>query len=211
MLRISEIFTSIQGETTFAGWPSTFVRLSGCNLRCRWCDTRYALEGGEEWERGRILEAVAGGPHLVTVTGGEPLCQAETPDLVRELLDGGRQVIVETNGSLSVERLDTRAHRIVDLKPPSSGCTDRILWSNLDLLSERDEIKIVVADEGDFAWARNLLAGDPRLGRLTVNLSPARGRMPASVLADKILSAGLRVRLNCQLHKILWPASERGR
>ena len=211
MLLVSEVFISLQGETTFTGWPSTFIRLGGCNLRCRWCDTLHALSGGDAWERERLLQEAARGPRLVTITGGEPLCQPETPDLVRDLLDAGHTVVVETNGSLPIDALDPAAHRIVDLKPPSSGETDQICWPNLDLLTAGDEVKIVIADEADFAWAREHLAADPRLRAVTVNLSPAHGRMAPDALAEKILASGLQVRLNFQLHKLLWPTVERGR
>ncbi len=211
MLLVAEIFTSVQGETTFSGRLSSFIRLAGCNLRCRWCDTAYAREGGEPWELDRILQRVAGGPVLVTVTGGEPLCQEETPVLVRSLLEEGRTVLVETNGSLPIDALDPRSHRIVDLKPPSSGETGSIHWPNLDLLSPRDEILIVIADRSDYVWARDLLRSDPRLAGVTVNFSPAHGAMAARELAEWIVDEQLEVRLNVQLHRILWPDEARGR
>ena len=211
MLLVAEIFTSVQGETTFTGRLSSFVRLAGCNLRCRWCDTAYAQAGGEPWDIDRILRHVAAGPRLVTVTGGEPLCQEETPELVRVLLSAGHQVIVETNGSLPIDPLDPGSHRIVDLKPPSSGETQKIHWPNLDRLSWRDEVKIVVADHGDYAWAAGLLAADARLAGVTVNLSPAHGLLQARELASWIVRDGLEVRLNVQLHRILWPEDDAGR
>jgi 7-carboxy-7-deazaguanine synthase len=148
---------------------------------------------------------------LVTITGGEPLCQAETPGLVRDLLEAGHRVVVETNGTLPIDTLQEAAHRIVDLKPPSSGETERILWSNLDLLAGGDEVKILIADRADFAWAENLLAADSRLRGTTVNLSPVHGVLTGTELARMILEAGLEVRLNCQLHKFLWPEEDRGR
>ena len=148
MLRVSEVFRSIQGETSRAGRPCVFIRLAGCNLNCRWCDTRYAREGGDAWTLADLLDAVDGGPQGVCVTGGEPLLQEETPALVRALLDRGRSVAVETNGSLPIEAIDARASRALDLKAPSSGETEKMLWSNLDLLTPRDEVKIVIATAG---------------------------------------------------------------
>ncbi len=210
MLDVIEVFRSIEGETTLAGRPCGFIRLAGCNLECRWCDTRYAREGGEAWEIGRLLAMFASGPRLACVTGGEPLLQEETPSLVRALLDAGHQVAVETNGSLPIDVIDTRARRMVDLKPPSSGEQDRTDWRNLDLLVPHDEVKIVIADRGDYAWARELITRDRRLARVTVNLSP-QGMAGARELSEWILADGLEVRLNVQLHKVLWPEQPRGR
>jgi 7-carboxy-7-deazaguanine synthase len=212
MLHIAEIFTSIQGETSLTGWPCTFIRLAGCNLGCRWCDTPGARAGGEPWELERLVESVGSGPPpLVAVTGGEPLCQEETPELVRRLLARGRTVLVETNGSLPIDRIDARASRIVDLKSPSSGETARIHWANLDLLTPRDELKIVIADRADYEWAKDLLATDPRVSRVTVNLSPAAPLLTGRELADWLVADKLHARLNVQLHRVLWPGEERGR
>jgi 7-carboxy-7-deazaguanine synthase len=211
MLDVSEVFRSIEGETSLAGRPCGFIRLTGCNLDCRWCDTRYAREGGEAWEIARLLEAMRAGPRLVCVTGGEPLLQDETPALVQALLAAGHDVAVETNGSLPIDVIDARARRMVDLKPPSSGEKDRIYWPNLELLALRDEIKIVIADRDDYTWAKDVLARNRRLSAVTVNLSPARGALAARELAAWILADGLEVRLNVQLHKVLWPEEERGR
>ena len=211
MLRVSEVFRSIQGETSRAGRPCVFIRLAGCNLNCRWCDTRYAREGGDAWTLADLLDAVDGGPQGVCVTGGEPLLQEETPALVRALLDRGRSVAVETNGSLPIEAIDARASRALDLKAPSSGETEKMLWSNLDLLTPRDEVKIVIADRSDYTWAAALLARYRRLAGRTVNLSPAQGMLGAAELAEWILADRLEVRLNVQLHRILWPDAGRGR
>ena len=211
MLYVTEVFTSIQGETTFAGWPSSFIRLSGCNLRCRWCDTRYAYEQGEQREIGELVEAVASGPTLVSVTGGEPLLQEDTPRLLTALADSGHRVIVETNGSLPVDSLDPRCHRIVDLKPPSSGEVGSTLWDNLSYLSARDEVKIVIADRGDFEWAENVVAVRRLPGEISVNFSPAHGMLAPRQLAEWILASGLHVRLNLQLHRLIWPDATQGR
>ncbi|HAK97638.1 MAG TPA: 7-carboxy-7-deazaguanine synthase QueE [Planctomycetes bacterium] len=211
MLNVIEVFRSIQGETTLAGRPSCFIRLAGCNLDCRWCDTRYAREAGRARALDDLIAAVDGGPRRVCITGGEPLLQEETPALVRALLDGGRLVAVETNGSLPIDAIDARASRMVDLKPPSSGETERMHWPNLELLTPRDEVKIVIAGRDDYAWAAALLARDRRLARCTVNLSPVQGALAAAELAEWILDDGLDVRLNVQLHKVLWPGAARGR
>lgn len=211
MLDVIEVFRSIEGETTLAGRPCGFIRLSGCNLDCRWCDTRYARERGEAWDIARLAGAMRAGPHLVCVTGGEPLLQEETPELVLALLAEGHDVAVETNGSLPIDVIDARARRMVDLKPPSSGEKDRIYWPNLELLAPRDEIKIVIADREDYVWAKDALARHRRLAEVVVNLSPAHGTLPARELAEWILADGLEVRLNVQLHRLLWPEAARGR
>ncbi len=211
MLNVIEVFRSIQGETTLAGWPCGFIRLAGCNLDCRWCDTRYAREGGRAWALAGLIAAMEGGPRRVCITGGEPLLQEETPALVRALLDRGRLVAVETNGSLPIDAIDARAARIVDLKPPSSGEAEKTRWANLDLLTPLDEVKIVIAGREDYAWAAEVLARDRRLAGRTVNLSPAPGALAAAELAEWILADRLDARLNVQLHKVLWPEAARGR
>ena len=211
MLLVSEVFRSIQGESTFSGWPFTFVRLAGCNLHCRWCDTLYAREGGTPRDMASLVEEACAGPPRVCVTGGEPLLQAQTPDLVAALLDAGLIVLVETNGSLPIDRIDSRAHRIVDLKPPSSGEEQANHWPNMSLLTARDELKIVVADREDFRWAVRTLAACTPLAAAPVNLSPAHGTVPPGMLADWILAEGLDARVNLQLHRCLWPEAPRGR
>lgn len=216
-VRVTEIFHSIQGESTRAGLPCTFVRLTGCPLRCVWCDTAYAFHGGTRMAIGEVLEAVAGkGCNLVEITGGEPLVQPGAAVLARRLLDDGYTVLVETSGAVDVSVLDDRAHRIMDLKCPGSGEEHRNLWSNLDHLTGRDEIKFVVADRADFEWAAAVIrrhrlgarVGDGTLGALLV--SPVWGMEEPEELAGAILDSGLPVRFQTQLHKHIWGPGREG-
>jgi 7-carboxy-7-deazaguanine synthase len=210
MLRVSEIFFSLQGESTFAGLPCVFVRLAGCNLDCFYCDTRYAREGGETLSRATILNRVEEYPcRLVEITGGEPLLQAETPALVVDLADRGWEVLVETNGSLDISVLDPRVVRVMDLKCPSSGETEKMRWDNLTHLTPRDEVKFVVAGREDYLWAKGVVEERLPAGP-AVLFSPAAGSIPPADLAAWILEDGLAVRLQLQLQKIIWPEEERG-
>jgi 7-carboxy-7-deazaguanine synthase len=215
-LRISEIFHSIQGESTWAGLPCTFVRLVGCPLRCVWCDTEYAFHGGTPMELAAILAAVdeAGAP-LVEVTGGEPLIHANAFVLVAALLDRGYTVLVETSGAIDIAPLDPRAHTIMDLKCPGSGEEGRNLWSNLDHLSDRDEVKFVLRDEADYRWARDVVRDrlEPRLRQGTLRavlFSPVWGELDWRELAEWVLRDRLPVRYQLQLHKLIWGAEVRG-
>lgn len=212
-LRVTEIFYSIQGESTWAGTPCAFVRLSGCNLRCRWCDTAYSYPAGEERSIGDILQTVADfGVALVEITGGEPLAQEGSPALAQALIDAGYTVLVETNGSLPMDRLPSAVHRIMDLKAPGSGMSGHIYWPNLDVLSAaRDEIKAVLSDREDYEWARDLIHtyGLDKRCR-AVLFSPVSGALSARQLAEWILADRLPVRLQVQLHKIIWPPEMRG-
>ena len=210
-LRITEIFHSIQGESTWAGLPCTFVRLTGCPLRCVWCDTEYAFHGGETLAIDDVMETVRGiGTPLVEITGGEPLIQQGAFDLAEQLLEEGFTVLVETSGALDVAPLDPRAHKIMDLKCPGSGEVERNLWSNLDHLTARDEVKFVVVDREDYAWARDVIRDrgldkavvDGRLRALLI--SPAWDAIDFQELAGWILEDGLPVRLQPQLHKLIW-------
>lgn len=214
---MTEIFHSIQGESTWAGMPCTFVRLTGCPLRCVWCDTAYAFSGGERMSFDAILAAVeAHGCGLVELTGGEPLAQAGAYALVDRLLEAGFTVLVETSGAIDVGLLDPRAHRIMDLKCPGSGEVARNLWSNLDHLTARDEVKFVVADRADYEWARDIiverdLADRVRDGSLNALLmSPVWGETDLEALARWILEDGLPVRFQTQLHKHIWGADAMG-
>jgi 7-carboxy-7-deazaguanine synthase len=216
-LRITEIFHSIQGESTWAGLPCTFVRLTGCPLRCVWCDTEYAFHGGERMTLAQIEEAVvAFGTPLVEVTGGEPLAHRNAFPLVQRLLDRGFTVLVETSGAVDVAPLDARAHRIMDLKCPGSGEQARNLWSNLDHLTQRDEIKFVVTDRADFDWAVRVirergLDERVRTGTLrALHISPVWGRVEWQELAAWILEERLPIRLQPQLHKLIWGANVPG-
>jgi len=212
-LRIREIFYSIQGESSFAGRPCVFVRLSGCNLRCTWCDTTYAYSGGEWLDLSAVEDRVrAFGCGLVEIIGGEPLLQDETPLLVKRLLDGGYRVLVETNGTQDIRRLDSRCIRIVDVKCPSSGEEKHNLMSNIEYLNSNDEVKFVLADRGDYEYARAILRGREELAdRLQPPLlSPVHGLLDPAELAKGILADGLDVRMQIQLHKVLWGAEKRG-
>ena len=210
-LRVTEIFHSLQGESTRAGLPTVFVRLTGCPLRCAWCDTDYAFSGGETMTLGAVLMEVAkhGALH-VCVTGGEPLAQKACLSLLAALCDAGYSVSLETSGALDISGVDPRVSRIMDLKAPASGEADRNHWENLALLNARDELKIVLADEADYMWAKSVLA-ERRLDAVCpVLLSPVAGKLAPRQLADWVLRDKLPVRVQLQLHKLIWGA-ERGR
>ncbi|MGD2115791.1 MAG: radical SAM protein, partial [Acidobacteriota bacterium] len=177
-LRLTEIFHSIQGESTFAGRPCVFVRLTGCQMRCRWCDTEYAFHGGSWWTLDEIVEEVAGhGCPLVEVTGGEPLLQPDVLPLMERLADAGYEVLLETGGGLDVSGVDPRVHRILDVKCPGSGEAEANRWENLDLLRPGDEVKLVLADEADYRWAKRLVE-ERRLAEICpVLFSPVAGEL----------------------------------
>lgn len=204
-LRISEIFFSIQGESSRIGLPTVFVRLTGCPLRCTYCDTAYAFSGGRNMTLAQILAEVASHhPRYVTVTGGEPLAQKNCPHLLRTLCDAGYEVSLETGGSLDLRGVDARVMKVVDIKTPGSGEMERNLWSNLAALNARDEIKFVLCDENDYRWAAQVLRERGLAARCAVLFSPALGRLAAATLAGWILRDNLPVRLQVQLHKLLW-------
>ncbi|MBY6205755.1 7-carboxy-7-deazaguanine synthase QueE [Halomonas denitrificans] len=203
-LKITEIFRSLQGESASSGWPTTFVRLTGCPLRCSWCDTAYAFHGGEWWTVEAVLDRVErNGCRHVCVTGGEPLAQRTCLTLLARLCDAGHRVSLETSGALPVADVDPRVVKILDLKLPGSGEAARNDWTNLDHLQAHDEIKFVVADRADFdqavAWVR-----EHELERWTVWFSPVWEGLPPATLADWLLESGLDARLQVQLHKVLW-------
>jgi 7-carboxy-7-deazaguanine synthase len=204
-MKLNEILYSIQGESHYAGRPCTLVRLSGCNLRCSYCDTQYAYDEGEEKTIETIVSAVESlRCRLVEVTGGEPLLQEECPDLVQAFLDKGYTVLVETNGSLDIRRLPAQAICIMDLKCPSSGMSERMHLGNLDSLREKDEVKFVIQDYKDYAWATRILEQFPhRLWK--VSFSPIHGVLSLERLASWILDDRMDVRLQPQLHKYIWP------
>ena len=204
-LRITEVFYSLQGEASRVGLPTVFVRLTGCPLRCSWCDTTYSFTGGEPATIASVLAEVAKYPaRQVCVTGGEPLSQKECLPLLVALCDAGYDVSLETSGALDVSAVDPRVSRIMDLKAPDSGEVGRNLWSNLDCLNARDEIKIVIASRGDYEWARDVVR-QRQIDRICpVLFSPAQGLIEAGSLADWILEDGLNVRFQLQLHKLLW-------
>lgn len=204
-LRITEIFASLQGESSRVGLPTVFVRLTGCPLRCVWCDTEYAFQGGETRSLESILNEVSShGLHHVCVTGGEPLAQKSCPALLTALCDAGFSVSLETSGALDISPVDPRVARIMDLKAPGSGEAARNRWENLPLLGPDDEIKIVLADENDYEWAREVIANHNLSKCCSVLLSPVQGQLNPSDLADWIVRDRLPVRFQLQLHKILW-------
>jgi 7-carboxy-7-deazaguanine synthase len=210
-VHVSEIFYSIQGETSYAGRPCMFVRLAGCNLDCSYCDTRYARHGGTPMSVDSIVQKVAEHPvRLVMVTGGEPLLQDETPELIRRLNSSGHLVLVETNGSLDIGVLPDEVIRIVDMKCPDSGMADRMLMANLERVGERDEVKFVISTRKDYLWAKELMLRYSLPQRTTVLLSPAHGVLEPRDLAEWILEDHLECVLQLQLHKILWPGNQRG-
>ena len=205
LLRVSEIFASLQGESTTVGVPTVFVRLTGCPLRCRWCDTAYAFSGGERLTIDEILARVSDlGLPEVCVTGGEPLAQAACRDLLTALADAGHRVSLETSGALSIAGLDPRVRCVMDLKAPGSGEADKNLWDNLDHLRPHDEVKFVLAGRADYDWAKDVLERHGLARRATVLFSPVTGELAPSTLADWIVADRLPVRFHLQLHKILW-------
>lgn len=204
-LRVTEIFFSLQGETSRVGLPTVFVRLTGCPLRCGYCDTAYAFHGGESLTMDEILQRVAGyGAHHVTLTGGEPLAQKHALALLQRLADAGYSVSLETSGALDVSEVDVRISKILDLKTPGSGECARNLWSNLAHLTVHDEIKFVLCDEADYRWACAELAVRRLETICPVLFSPVYGRLEPRQLADWILRDQLQVRMQVQLHKLLW-------
>ena len=211
-LRINEIFFSIQGESTWAGRPCAFVRLTGCDLRCSWCDTEYAFHEGRTMAVEEVAAQLLGyGCDLVEVTGGEPLLQAGVYPLIVRLLDMGTTVLVETSGASDVSRLDVRAIKVMDLKCPGSGESARNLWSNLEHLTPRDEVKFVIADRADYEWARDVLRRDNLAPRVNaVLMSCVFGRLEPALLAGWILEDRLPVRMQLQMHKHIWAPDARG-
>ncbi|MBZ0105339.1 MAG: 7-carboxy-7-deazaguanine synthase QueE [Sulfuricella denitrificans] len=211
MLRINEIFYSLQGETSRAGLPTVFVRLTGCPLRCGYCDTSYAFDEGESMDVSSILDQVAAyAPRYVTVTGGEPLAQKECPALLSALCDAGYSVSLETSGALDISKVDPRVSRIVDVKTPGSGEVAKNRWANLALLTPHDELKFVICDVADYEWARQQVQDHQLSARCPVLFSPVAGSLEPAQLADWILRDRLDVRFQLQLHKLLW-REDRGR
>jgi 7-carboxy-7-deazaguanine synthase len=210
-LRITEIFLSLQGESLTIGCPTVFVRLTGCPLRCGYCDTTYAFQGGEWMDVDEILQQVDGyGVPHVTVTGGEPLAQKNCPALLQALCDAGHSVSLETSGVIDISPVDPRVVRVMDLKTPGSGEVGRNRYENLDVLAGTDQVKFVICSREDYDWARQMLGQHDIAQRCTVLFSPAHGQQDATELADWILQDRLPVRMQIQLHKYLW-GNEPGR
>lgn len=204
-LRIHEIFFSLQGEASRVGLPTVFVRLTGCPLRCGYCDTTYAFQGGQTLELDEILQRVAGyGAHHVTVTGGEPLAQKDCLALLKMLCEAGYDVSLETGGALDIGGVDPRVSVILDVKTPGSGETAKNLWPNLDLLRPKDEVKFVLCDRADYDWAKQVLAEHDIAAKCPVLFSPVHGQLAGRDLAEWILADKLPVRFQLQLHKLLW-------
>ncbi|MCS6317884.1 MAG: 7-carboxy-7-deazaguanine synthase QueE [Nitrospira sp.] len=211
MVKVTEIFHSIQGESTYAGRPCVFVRLTGCPLRCTWCDTAYAFYGGQDMAIHDIVDQVrAFKCELVEVTGGEPLSQAESLPLLTRLCDEGFEVLLETSGAIDTTRVDHRVHVILDVRCPGSGMTDRVHWPNLDRLTPQDEAKFVIKDRADYEWAREVVRRHDLLARCTVLMSPVFGEVEARHLAEWVLADKLPVRFQLQMHKYIWAPDMRG-
>ena len=211
-MKVNEIFYSIQGESSFMGWPCVFVRLTGCNLRCSYCDSEYAFYEGKEMSIPEVLQAVAEyQARLILVTGGEPLLQKTVHDLFRELLNRDYTVCVETGGHMPVENLDARVHKIMDLKCPSSGMMQQNNYGNIGSLTRNDEVKFVVGDRADFDWACQIIRSyDLPQKAGTVLFSPVYQKLPYDLLARWVLDCGLDVRMQLQMHRVIWPNIFRG-
>ena len=204
-LRVTEIFHSLQGESRTVGWPTVFVRLTGCPLRCAYCDTAYAFHGGHAMSLDEILMQVSRhAARYVTVTGGEPLAQKACLTLLSRLCDAGYEVSLETSGALDVSGVDSRVVKVMDLKTPGSGESSRNLYANIDHLSARDQVKFVLCDRADYEWAKDMLARYRLAARCEVLFSPSHQQLDAATLAEWILQDRLPVRFQIQLHKYLW-------
>ena len=210
-LRITEIFHSIQGESSYVGQPCVFVRLAGCPLRCTWCDSEYTFSGGTELPLDEVLTRVrAYRCRLVEITGGEPLHQQEAFLLIERLCSEGYEVLVETSGAIDVAPVDKRAHVILDVKCPGSGMVERMHWDNLSQLTEKDEVKFVIKDRADYEWAGSIVAQYRLEARCAVLFGPVFGELEPSRMAEWILADRLPVRLQVQLHKYIWDPEARG-
>ena len=209
---VNEIFYSIQGESIYSGRPCTFVRLTGCNLRCTYCDTRYAYEEGVEMEIAEITRRVAAyNCRLVEITGGEPLLQTETPLLIHRLLENGYEILMETNGSLDISEVDARCVKIVDIKCPSSDASEKNDLENLKRLNPKDQIKFVIGNRTDYEYAKKTIElNRPDFPEDHILFSPVSGKLPPTDLAEWILEDNLNVRLHLQIQKIIWPDRKKG-
>lgn len=211
MIKVTEIFHSIQGESTYAGRPCLFIRLTGCPLRCAWCDTAYAFYGGRDMTVNEIVtETRALDCPLVEVTGGEPLSQPASLSLLTRLCDEGFEVLLETSGAIDTSAVDRRVHVILDVKCPGSGMADRMHWPNLQRLSSKDEAKFVIKHRADYEWARDLVRREELSTRCTVLFSPVFGDVEARQLAEWVLADKLPVRFQLQMHKYIWSPDMRG-
>jgi 7-carboxy-7-deazaguanine synthase len=210
-MKVCEIFTSIQGESSYAGMPCTFIRLTGCNLRCTYCDTQYAYYEGDEIPEEEIIRKVRhAGIHLVEITGGEPLLQKDVYHLIERLSEEGYEVLIETNGSLSIEGIDRRAVIILDIKTPGSGMHNEMDLSNLDRIKRNDEVKFVITGRGDYEWSKEMIHRYGLSDKCRLLLSPAYGILPPKDLVRWMLEDKLEVRFNLQIHKYIFGSEKRG-
>ena len=210
-MKVCEIFTSIQGESSYAGMPCTFIRLTGCNLRCSYCDTVYAYYNGRDLSEDEIMSEVRrAGIDLVEITGGEPLLQKEVFHLIKRLLDKGYTVLVETNGSQSIKEIDKRAIVILDIKTPGSDMSKEMDFSNLDFVKSSDEIKFVITSRGDYEWSKEIIQRFKLMEKCHLLYSPAFGVLPPENLARWMINDGLKIRLNLQLHKYIFSSEQKG-
>lgn len=205
-LRLTEIFHSLQGESSYVGLPTTFIRLTGCPLRCVYCDTAYAFEGGTKWSLNSIMEQVAAyTAENVCVTGGEPLAQPNCIHLLDALIDTGYKVSLETSGAMPIQEVNSGVVRIVDLKTPSSGEQARNFWENVEFLRKRDQVKFVIGNQADFDWSISKVIEHDLINRVSdVLFSPVHGEYPLDEFAQKIIDSGMRLRMQLQLHKYVW-------
>jgi len=210
-MKVCEIFTSIQGESTYAGMPCTFIRLTGCNLQCSYCDTSYAYFEGRELSEDQILSEVQrAGIDLVEITGGEPLLQYEVFQLIRRLLDENYEILIETNGSKSIKEIDKRAIVVLDIKTPGSGMSGEMDFSNLDFIRSSDEIKFVITNREDYEWSKEIIQKHKLLGKCHLLFSTAFEILPPENLARWMIDDRLKIRLNLQLHKYIFSSEKRG-
>ncbi|HHZ83272.1 MAG TPA: radical SAM protein [Nitrospirales bacterium] len=210
-MQITEIYHSIQGESTYVGLPCVFIRLTGCSLRCSWCDTTYAFHGGTEMPIDYICEQVRSyGTTLVEITGGEPLDQPEVIPLVARLCDEGYEVLIETSGAIDITPLDTRSHVIMDVKCPASGMIKYMYWENLSVIKLKDEVKFVITDRRDYDWAVSAIEEHQLDGRCPILFSPVFGVLEPHILSDWVLQDRLKVRVQLQLHKYIWDPQTQG-
>lgn len=212
MLEVCELYKSLEGETQYSGLPCTFVRLAQCNLDCNYCDTPYAREPGEEMPVSQIMQEVQSfGIPLVCVTGGEPLLQEKTNELVETMLDQDFTVLLETNGTIDISSIDPRTTIIMDIKCPSSGMSEKTKWDNIEWLSPTDAVKFVIQDRKDFEWSGQFMKANDLENRVNVLFSPAFGILKPDQLADWILEKSFNIRLNLQLQNYIWPDKSRSR
>jgi len=210
-MKVCEIFSSIQGESSFAGLPCTFIRLTGCNLRCSYCDTSYAYYEGQELTADEIIREVQRtGINLVEITGGEPLLQNESHLLIKRLIDEGYKVLVETNGSQDIKKIAKKAIVILDIKTPGSGMSKEMDFTNLDYIKSSDEIKFVITNREDYEWSKDIIQKYKLMEKCKLLFSPAFGTLPPENLAKWIIGDKLKIRFNLQLHKYIFSAEQRG-